>query len=459
MYPNNIDDLRGQTNFEMQEDTTERIIKVLGVGGGGGNAVSTMFKEEKIRGVSYLLCNTDKQALEHSPVPDRIVLGPNTTGGLGAGNKPERAKAAAEESADEIRHRLTSDGTKMVFITAGMGGGTGTGAAPIIGRIAREAGILTVGIVTIPFKFEGGKKIITALRGVNALKRHVDALLVVNNERLIEVYEELSVTSAFDFADATLSASARGISDMINNYGRVNLDFRDVQTTLENKGVAVISSGVAQGNQRLEKALTAALNSPLLNNNNVSEATHLLLCVYSSAEEEIKISEFNSLTAFTEGINPNFASKFGYYIDNELEPGQVRVTLLASGFDFKTSYDSFVQGEERIKEETIDPEEDELVKEAEEHYGKDIMRGGKSTKRPLLLTLAELDNEDLLCIAEEHTAFNRDLRKVEEIRQRLQQPQLAGRDEEEINSPEETIPTREHEEVHSPQPGNVISFM
>lgn len=451
----NIDELRGQTQFELSEDKAERIIKVLGVGGGGGNAVSTMFREEKIQGVSYLLCNTDKQALLSSPVPDRIVLGPETTGGLGAGNKPSRAEEAAEESREEIRQALTSDGTKMVFITAGMGGGTGTGAAPIIGRIAREAGLLTVGIVTIPFKFEGTKKIFRALRGVNALKDHVDALLIVNNERLKEVYKGYTMSQAFKYADATLSNAARGISDMINRFGHINLDFRDVETTLENKGIAVISSGIGEGNLRLQKAIDQALNSPLLNNNNIRKATHLLLAIYSSSENELTAEEVEMLTKFTDSIESDFDTKWGYYIDDELSAGSVRVTLLASGFDYETTRRS-IAGQEDAFTDEIHKEDDQLSKQAKDLYGEDV--GGRSlraNKRPLLLSLEELDNDELLYIAEETPALNRDLKQVQAIRQRYQQSYTLSGDSQ--SSDKESYKTLQAEEVFEPK-DNVIHF-
>lgn len=417
-----IDDLRGKTNYEMTEDNTDRVIKVLGVGGGGGNAVTTMYNQEQIRGVSYLLCNTDKQALMNSSVPDKIILGPSVTKGLGAGNKPQIAREAAEESAEEIRRALTSDGTQMVFITAGMGGGTGTGAAPIIGRIAQEAQLLTVGIVTIPFLFEGERKIFKALEGVQEMKKHVDALLVVNNERLHEVYQGLKFSEAFDRADAILSDAARGISDMINNYGRVNLDFNDVKTTLERKGVAVISSGYGKGNHRLDIALKEALNSPLLNNNNVLKSTHLLIAVYSPQEDELTIDEVTALSRFTDSINSDFSSKFGYYTDDTLEAGVIKVTILASGFDFATTISS-IEGKQPsplLEAQEAEPSKD-IKEAAKEFYGDQV--GAKVKRRPLILTLQELDNDELLYIAEENPALGRDLRRAEDIRQRYKQAQ------------------------------------
>lgn len=217
------------------------IIKVIGVGGGGGNAVNHMYNEG-IHDVNYIVCNTDNKALTDSPVPNKLQLGKE---GLGAGNKPARAREAAMESIDDINAML-DDGTKMVFITAGMGGGTGTGAAPIIAQCAKEKGILTVGIVTIPFRFEGNKKIDQALEGVEEIKKHVDALLVINNERLREIYPELTVINAFGRADDTLTIAARSIAEIITMHGTINLDFQDVKTVLENGGVALMSTGYGE---------------------------------------------------------------------------------------------------------------------------------------------------------------------------------------------------------------------
>ncbi|MFA7141399.1 MAG: cell division protein FtsZ, partial [Proteiniphilum sp.] len=223
----------------MIESRTDAIIKVIGVGGGGGNAVNHMF-QEGIHDVSFALCNTDNQALMESPVPVKVQLGQHTTGGLGAGNKPEVARKAAEESVPLIED-LLNDGTKMVFITAGMGGGTGTGAAPVVARVAKEMGILTVGIVTIPFMFEGPRKIVQALKGVEEIARNVDALLVINNERLRDIYCDLTMLNAFAKADDTLATAARSIAEIITVHGHVNLDFADVETTLKDGGVAIMS--------------------------------------------------------------------------------------------------------------------------------------------------------------------------------------------------------------------------
>ena len=223
----------------------EVIIKAIGVGGGGDNAINHMY-EQGIDKVSFVVCNTDRQALNNSPVPNRLLIGPTVTKGLGAGNDPEKARQAAEESADEIS-ALFDDETKMVFITAGMGGGTGTGAAPVVARLARERGLLTVGIVTIPFLFEGEKKILKALDGAEEMSKYVDSLLVVNNEQLTEIYPDLDWLNAFGKADDTLSNAARSISELITCPGHINLDFNDVERTLRDGGAAIISTGYGEG--------------------------------------------------------------------------------------------------------------------------------------------------------------------------------------------------------------------
>ena len=415
---NNIDDVRGQLNYEYTTDTTKRIIKVIGVGGGGGNAVSTMYKKEMIKGVSFLLCNTDEQALNNSPVPNKITLGPSITKGLGAGNKPEMAKEAAEESTTEVLNALTSDDTEMVFITAGMAGGTGTGAAPIVGKIARDAGKLTVGIATIPFKFEGRRKILRALEGVRRLQESVDALLVVNNEKLIEIYGKKTVSEAFQLADNTLSNAARSISDIINTAGIVNMDFNDVKTTLKDSGVAVISSGMGKGNNRLKVALEEALTSPLLNNNDITKAKRLMIAIYYSEQDELLVEEISALNKFTDEIETDYDSKSGFYIDNELPEGHIRITILASGFGMEDTENSVFEVNSDISLRDNIVQRGEEDRRIEKYYGKGAVLNG-TRRRPLILKLSELDNEELLIIAEEKPALDRDLRLVEAIRKRI----------------------------------------
>ncbi len=308
----------------------KNIIKVIGVGGGGGNAVNHMF-QEGICDVNYLICNTDRQALYKSPIPERLQLGPQTTMGLGAGNNPAKAREAAEESEQDIRDSIGSY-TKMVFITAGMGGGTGTGAAPVIARIARSMDILTVGIVTIPFSWEGDVKINQAMDGVDEISKQVDALLVINNDLLSQVYPDLTVMNGFRKADDTLCTAAKSIAEIITVPGYINLDFADVQTVLKDGGVAVMSAGYGKGNNRVIDAMNNALHSPLLNNNDVFHARKILFNISCSSKHEIKLEE-------TEQIN-RFMSQFeervqvviwGLSIDESLEES-LKVTMLASGF-------------------------------------------------------------------------------------------------------------------------------
>ncbi len=290
--------------FDFPTDSP-KIIKVIGVGGGGGNAVNHMYREG-IHDVTFVLCNTDNQALAESPVPVKLQLGRSITQGLGAGNRPERARDAAEESIEDIRNQL-NDGTKMVFITAGMGGGTGTGAAPVIARIAKEMDILTVGIVTIPFIFEGEKKIIQALDGVERIAQHVDALLVINNERLREIYmPTLLFMNAFGKADDTLSIAAKSIAEIITMRGTVNLDFADVKTILKDGGVAIMSTGFGEGENRVTKAIDDALHSPLLNNNDIFNAKKVMLNVSFCPSSELMMEEMNEIhefmSKFREGV-------------------------------------------------------------------------------------------------------------------------------------------------------------
>ena len=445
---NNIDDVRGQLNYEYSTDTTKRIIKVIGVGGGGGNAVSTMYKKEMIKGVSFLLCNTDEQALNNSPVPNKITLGPSITKGLGAGNKPEMAKEAAEESTTEVLNALTSDDTEMVFITAGMGGGTGTGAAPIVGKIARDAGKLTVGIATIPFKFEGRRKILRALEGVRRLQESVDALLVVNNEKLIEIYGKKTVSEAFQLADNTLSNAARSISDIINTAGIVNMDFNDVKTTLKDSGVAVISSGMGKGNNRLKMALEEALTSPLLNNNDITKAKRLMIAIYYSEQDELLVEEISALNKFTDEIETDYDSKSGFYIDNELPEGHIRITILASGFGMEDTENSVFEMNSDISLRDNIVQRGEEDRRIEKYYGKGAVLNG-TRRRPLILKLSELDNEELLIIAEEKPALDRDLRLVEAIRKRIDDSESYEHHTTELETISEETPSNIVEETKS----------
>lgn len=306
------------------------IIKVIGVGGGGGNAVNHMYNQG-IRDVSFVVCNTDNQALKHSPVPIKIQLGEDTTAGLGAGGKPEVARMAAEESLDALK-AVMKDNTKMVFITAGMGGGTGTGASPVVAKAAQELGILTVGIVTIPFAFEGNLKIRQALEGVAALSEHVDALLVINNEKLREIFSDLELSNAFAKADDVLTNAAKGIAEIITVPGYINTDFADVYTILKEGNVAIMNTGFAEGENRITNAIKDALNSPLLNTNQVNGASKVLLSLYCSKQNQIRMEEVAQINEFMSSLGENVQVIWGATFDDKLGD-KVKITLIATGYN------------------------------------------------------------------------------------------------------------------------------
>jgi cell division protein FtsZ len=306
------------------------IIKVIGVGGGGGNAVNHMYRQG-ITDVSFVVCNTDNQALVKSPVPVKIQLGQDTTEGLGAGGKPEVARRAAEESIEMIQN-LLKDNTKMVFITAGMGGGTGTGASPVVAKAAHDLGILTVGIVTIPFAFEGNLKIRQALEGVAALSEHVDAILVINNEKLKDIYPDLELSNAFAKADDVLTNAAKAIAEIITVPGYINTDFADVYSIMKDGNVAIMNTGYASGENRITKAIEDALNSPLLNTNDVSGASKILLSLYCSNTDQIRMEEVEQIHDFMSTVGENVQVIWGASFDDELED-RVKITLIATGFD------------------------------------------------------------------------------------------------------------------------------
>lgn len=309
--------------LEIKEDS---LIKVVGVGGGGGNAVNYMYKQG-IKDVTFLICNTDKMALGKMSVPAKLQLGP----GLGAGGEPEKARAYAEESREHIREALNDD-TKMLFITAGMGGGTGTGASPIVAEVAQEMGILTVGIVTIPFAFEKGQKIRKAMIGVATLAKHVDALLIINNEKLKDIYPDLTIFNAFDKANDVVANAARSIAEIITIPGVVNTDFADVYNTLRQGGVAIMNVGRASGEYRISTAINNALNSPLVNTNDVHGAKRLLLQFYCSTEYAIQMSEIDQINNFVKEIGDSVEVQWGAAIDEELGE-DVRVTIIATGYE------------------------------------------------------------------------------------------------------------------------------
>ena len=313
------------------EDKMQGIIKVVGVGGSGCNAVRNMY-EAKVEGVTYAVCNTDSQSLSRSPVPIKIMLGAS---GLGAGGNPEMGKSEAETNVGDIE-KLLSDGTKMVFVTAGMGGGTGTGAAPVVAGIAKRMGLLTVGVVTIPFFFEKKRKIIKALKGVEEMRKNVDALLIVNNERLCDVYadSELSVKEAFLRADNILMDAVRGIAELIvlPSDGGIKSDFRDVEATMKNGGGAIMAMGRASGDHRVEKAILNALDSPLLYGNDIGKAKRILFNIYASDEHPIFVRELQEIDDFFDQLDPNIDVIWGTATDDSLGE-DAKVTILATGLE------------------------------------------------------------------------------------------------------------------------------
>ena len=415
------------------------IIKVIGVGGGGGNAVNHMYREG-IHDVSFVLCNTDMQALNDSPVPMKLQLGKE---GLGAGNKPEKARQAAEESINDIKSML-SDGTKMTFITAGMGGGTGTGAAPVIARVSKELDILTVGIVTIPFRFEGKKKINQALDGVDEMAKHVDALLVINNERLRKIYPELTVLDAFGKADDTLSVAAKSIAEIITNHGLINLDFNDVKTVLKDGGVAIMSTGYGEGEGRVKLAIQDALNSPLLNDNDIFNSKKILLSInFSKGSDKenqaaggLMMEEMNEVNDFMEKFGSDFEIKWGIGLDPDLG-NKVKVTILATGFGIRD-----VDGmDSHIKKVVQEKTEKQTEKDVNDGIRIDRYYPGDNgttvfKRRPYTFRFQpeDLDNEEVILAVENTPTYKRTSQQVKELQSRVtdKREQVKQQPEEEV---------------------------
>jgi len=341
-------------DFGLVRDQMQGIIKVVGVGGGGCNAVRNMYNEG-VEGVTYAVCNTDSQSLSRSPVPVKIQLGE----GLGAGGNPEHGREEAETSINDFV-KLFSDGTKMVFVTAGMGGGTGTGAAPVVAGVAKDSGLLTVGVVTIPFYFEKKRKIIKALKGIEEMRKNVDALLIVNNERLCDVYadSEISVKEAFVKADNILMDAVKGISELITlpSDGGIKSDFRDVETTLKNGGGAIMAMGRASGEHRVEKAIMNALDSPLIYGNDIGKAKRILFNIYASDEHPIFVRELQEIDDFFDELDPNIDVIWGTATDDTLGE-DAKVTILATGM-----------------EDRVDAEVQKDVHMSEDDYYEDIIK-------------------------------------------------------------------------------------
>jgi len=381
-------------------------IKVIGVGGGGGNAVANMFREG-IEGVQFLVCNSDSKALESSPVPEHLQIGP----GLGCGGDPTMGSKYAEESLEQIGNAFGKD-TQMVFITAGMGGGTGTGASPVIAREARKRGILTVGIVTIPFLFELTPVIDKALDGLERLAEEVDALLVINNERLKDIYNDLDIINAFHKADDILTVAARSIVEIIHMRGIMNLDFTDVYNTLHDGGVAIISTGNGAGDRRITQAIEEAIKSPLLNNNDIYNATHFVMRItFNEAQDKsLRVDELQEIDDFMSRFNPDLRTKWGFDIDPDLGDS-VKVTILASGFGlYGRRKKARKQQEEREKEART------FNYERIGNFYPENKRAHRRTPHTFEFDTDDLENEALIELVESVPTYRRKRNELERIR-------------------------------------------
>lgn len=422
------------SSFIEEEFRIPPIIKVIGVGGGGGNAVNYLYSQG-IENITFMVCNTDKQAIRKLDVPRKIVMGDPTspTFGLGAGDNPDKGREAAEFSAQDIRDTLDDD-TSMVFITAGMGGGTGTGAGPVVARIAKEAGMLTIGIVTIPFFFEGERKILKALEGAEEMRKHVDSLLIINNERLTEIYKDLTIVNAFSKADDTLANATSSIAQIINTDGYINADFNDVRTTLENSSTAIISTGYGEGEHRVTKAIEDALNSPLLRNSDIRSSKRLLFYLYCNpkAENVVTMAEMNEITQFSANLSKNIGIKWGACWDESLGE-KVKMTILASGFDISIN-DKKDNNDEIITFKADKPgdkgadsgtgtrksDNEEIKIRIASEYGEDKMTSHSqdmARKKYVVLKPSQFDNDEVITMFEKIPAYNRDSATTETIRQ------------------------------------------
>lgn len=373
------------------EDKSQSIIKVIGVGGGGGNAVKNMFRKN-CEGVNFAVCNTDSQALSRTEIPVRIQLG---TEGLGVGGDPAKGRAKAEESKGQIE-KLLNDGTQMVFITAGMGGGTGTGAAPVIAQMARERGILTIGVVTIPFAFEKRKRIEKALRGAIELQKNVDALLVINNERLMEIYSggNTTCTEAFEHADDILSVSTRSIAEVITIEGIINRDFCDVKSVMHNGGSAIISVGYGSGEHRIFRAVEEALDSPLLTGVDIEHAQKMLCIVYTGSKHPVLIDEFSEIQDFMDNLSPDLDVFLGLYPDPSLED-EVKVSIIATGFNSATDCMTGADTEE-------------CVERMKEHYYSKRSKREERREEAVIQAAAPVAVEEVVKATEEMVVQNDD---------------------------------------------------
>ena len=431
--------------FDTKEERPN-IIKVIGVGGGGSNAVQNMYRKG-IHNVSFAICNTDMQALQNSPIPKKVQLGEKITEGLGAGNNPEVARRAAEESREEIE-KLFTDGTKMAFITAGMGGGTGTGAAPVVAEIAKNLGILTIGIVTIPFKFEMTGKIKQALKGVIEISKHVDALLVINNQRLIDIYPKLQVAEGFRIVDDVLTTATKSIAEIITSRGTINLDFRDVSKILKNGGVAIMSYGIEKGEMRVSRAFRSALHSPLLNDNDIYKSKKILFNIYENPNDPIRVEEMGEVEGFMEQFKEeDIELIWGLSKDHNLGEGEVKVTVLATGFGMKDIPDMkpLVEKEEEIVEQLTREEQDRIEKE-EKKLDSMVEAFYKPDYKVYIFKGDDMHNDEFMTAIDNSPTYCRTAAELEKIIAILDKPVVTITDPEAVIENTETVCENEENE-------------
>ncbi len=424
-----------------------RIIKVIGVGGGGSNAVQNMYRKG-IHNVSFAVCNTDIQALQNSPIPKKIQLGEETTEGLGAGNDPEVARKAAEESREQIE-QLFNDGTKMAFITAGMGGGTGTGASPVVAEIAKKHNILTVGIVTIPFKFEMRGKIKQALKGVIEIAKHVDALLVINNQRLIDMFPKLKVYEGFRLVDDVLTTATKSIAEIITARGTINLDFRDVRKILKDGGVAIMSYGIEKGEFRVSRAFKKAMHSPLLNDNDIYQSKKILFNIYENPNDPIRVEEMAEVESFMSQFrSEDIELIWGLSKDHNLEEGEVKVTVLATGFGMKDipGMQPMIEKEKELQQ-IFSKEEMNRKIEEDQKLEKMVEVFYKPEYKVYIFKGEEMYNEEFIAALDASPTYKRTAKELESI------IEIIGNDtakkeccEEPDNGNDEELPANEGEQ-------------
>ena len=405
--------------FKFDNDDINNVvkIKVIGVGGGGVNSVNYMY-ECGIHGVNFAVCNTDAQSFSGVNVPVKVILG----SGLGAGGEPENGKKEFEQSAAEVE-ALLSDGTKMVFIAAGMGGGTGSGAGPLLAKMAKDKGILTVGIVTIPFEFELIPRIIKALDAVEEMNRNVDALIVINNERLATFYPDFDMDEAFKKPDEVLAMAVKSIAEIITVKGVINRDFNDVTTTMKNSGIALVSYGFGRGENRLDNAIQEALDSPLLNNNDVYNAKRVLIYISFRKDSHVKLGELNFVREFMGRFDRHIKMSWGYGTDESLSPDQeVKFTIIATGFGLEAVPEiRDKMDENKLLEIQRENEERQRNENRVRDFYSDRSKSNIKVNRVLqssiiVLTKDEMDDDSLISFMENNPTFNRDPKEIEKNR-------------------------------------------